>query len=252
MKRFGLILFFLLTQLHVNAQFSASAGYRYSADGLDFNQNHINFYAHWEQPKHFHFSTGLEFTFKQLDFHGTVTDYDYSNGGPGYFTSYTHIYERTAKVNYVNLNLGLFFDWAIIDSPKFKLLVGFFSQLSATILEKEKDHQTDHTYNYSYNSPDENVYTSTKYPRLYGEFDAINMPVGNANIGLKLSPRKYFNQNYIQVDLSFGRTMRRVYKDQNSEGCFHPYADECFDYDFLNKFEKPFFVSFGVSLGHTF
>lgn len=212
----------------------------------------MNIYAHWQQPKRFHFSGGLEVTFKHLDYSSTYTYNDVHHIGTQGFATYTDIYERTASVNYVNLSGGLFFDWAIVDAPDFKLLFGFFGQFGTTIFEKAKDHQMLVTHQFTKSTPTEYTSTTKIDPISYTTFDAIEMIYGNANLGLKLSPRKYYNKTYVQVDMSIGRTIERIYKDLNGSDCLFPDSEDCFEYEYLFGREKSLFFSIGLTLGYAF
>jgi hypothetical protein len=245
-----LIFFLLLTQFHANAQFSASAGYRYSLDGVDFQQNHLNFYAHWKQARRFHFSAGLEFTPNRMDYVSIEERSDYSHGSPGEYMSKSDIYDRTAKVSYVFLSGGLFFDWAMIEAKNFDLLIGFYGQAGGTIFKNEKDHVTNGRHSFSSSIMGVESSGSTIDPTSYSEFEAIEMVVVNANIGLKLSPRWYFNQNYAQLDLSVGRTAQRIFRDLKGADCYD--TNNCFNYSYLFRNDKPFYASFGLTVGHNF
>jgi hypothetical protein len=136
------IFVFLLTQFQLSAQFSASAGYRHSFDGIDFQHNHFNAYAHWKRPKRFEFSVGLEFTGKKMEYASREIISDYDHGPPGYSYYEEHTYYRRAMVQYVNMNVGVFFDWAVIEASEFELLLGYYLQISGTVHKSESDHET--------------------------------------------------------------------------------------------------------------
>jgi hypothetical protein len=72
----------------------------------------------------------------------------------------------------------------------------------------------------------------------------------NVNFGIKLSPRKYFNKNYVQADLSFGRTAQKMFTDL--QGDCEYLESGCYTYENLFRRKNPFFASLGISIGRNF
>ncbi len=242
-----LISLFLFLPLVGISQFSASAGYRWSMDGRGFHQNHYNTYVHFQRPRRFHFSVGLESTYKQLDYSSIVIESDYDHGPPGYSSYEEDKYSQTAKVTYFLMSGSLFYDWALIDQPNFDLLFGFFVKLNAKVNESEKEHTNTVEHYYSTGWAGEYSSYSETDPISYETFDAIYVNEINGQIGLKASARKHLNQMFIQFDMSAGRTAQRIFLDLQKSPYYYSDSNN-FEYEFLFGRKNPFTHQLGFRL----